>query len=64
MKVGETELEMVKRHIREGEGHVSRQLEIIADMVVRGQPTTLAETLIFNFDKTLRAHKAQLEQIM
>ena len=64
MAVGETELEMVQRHVREGERHVSRQLEIIADMTFRGQPTGLAEDLLSNFQFSLRAHKAHLEQIM
>ena len=63
MKTGETELEMVQRHVRQGERHVSRQLEIIANMQLRKQPTGAAENLLFNFDKSLRAHKAHLEQL-
>ena len=45
MRVGETELEMVQRHVRQGEKHVSRQLEIIADMEFRNQWTGVAEDL-------------------
>ena len=60
---GETELEMVQRHVRQGERHVARQLEIIADMQFRKQPTGSAENLLFNFDRSLRAHKAHLEQL-
>ena len=63
MTTGETNLEMVQRHVRQGEKHVSRQLEIIAEMQFRKQPTGLAETLLFNFDRSLRAHKAHLEQL-
>ena len=63
MRAAETELEMVQRHILEGERHVSRQLEIIAEMQLRKQPTGSAENLLFNFDKSLRAHKAHLEQL-
>ena len=63
MTTGETELEMVQRHVRQGEKHVSRQLEIIAEMQLRKQPTGSAENLLFNFDRSLRAHKAHLEQL-
>ena len=63
MTTGETNLEMVQRHVRQGEKHVSRQLEIIAEMQLRKQPTGSAENLLFNFDKSLRAHKAHLEQL-
>ena len=64
MAVGKTELEMVERHVRQGEGHVSRQLEIIADMTLRNQPTTVAKSLLLNFEISLRAHKAHLEHIL
>ena len=64
MKAGETELEMVQRHIGQGERHVSRQLEIIADMTFRNQPTGSTENLLFNFERTLRAHKLHLEQLI
>ena len=40
-----------------------RQLEIIADMQFRKQSTGSAENLLFNFDRSLRAHKAHLEQL-
>lgn len=62
--MGETELEMVQRHVRQGKRHVSRQLEIIEDMAIRGQPTGLAEDLLLNFEISLRAYKVHLEQIM
>ena len=64
MSVGETELEMVQRHVRQGERHVSRQLEIIADITIRNQPTGLAEDLLFNFEDTLRAHRDHLSQLI
>ena len=64
MALGETELEMVERHIRQGERHVSRQHEIIAEMDCRGQWTGVAEDLLLNFEFCLRGHKAHLEQII
>ena len=63
MRAAETELEMVQRHVRQGERHVSRQLEIIADMQILNQPTSSAENLLFSFDRSLRGHKAHLEQL-
>ena len=63
MAVGETELQMVERHVRQGERHVSRQLEIITAMQLRGQHTGLAESLLFNFDKSLRAHRDHLSEL-
>ena len=64
MAVGETELQMVERHIRQGERHVSRKIEIIADMQRRGQPTRLAERLLFNFDNILRAQREHLSELI
>ena len=64
MAIGETELEMVKRHVRQGERHMSRQLEIIADMQLRNQTTDVAEKLLFNFDRSLRAHMDHLSELI
>ena len=64
MAVGETEFEMVERHVRQGERRVSRQLEIIADMQRRGQFTGLAESLLFNLERSLRAHRDHLELLI
>ena len=61
--IEETELEMVKRHVRQGEEHVSHQLEIIADMTRRCQHTDLAESLLFNLEVSLRAHRDHLEEL-
>ena len=47
MRVGETELEMVERHVRQGENQVERQRENIADLEVRGRPTRVAELTIY-----------------
>ena len=63
MTIGESELEMVQRHVLQAERHVSRQLEIISSMQARNQPTGLAKDLLLSFDRSLRAHKAHLEQL-
>lgn len=64
MAVTETEMAMVIRHVRQGESHVSRQLEIIAEMQFRKQPTELAESLLLSFGATLKAHKDHLERLV
>jgi hypothetical protein len=60
----ETELEMVQRHIRQGEKHVLRQHEIIAELTLRNQPTWLAEGLLLDFQATLRAHQDHLDRLI
>jgi two-component system chemotaxis response regulator CheB len=60
---GETELQMVQRHIREGEAHVQRQREIVTKMWERGAPTDLAVSLLEAFQGTLRQHIAHLVRI-
>jgi hypothetical protein len=60
---GETELQMVQRHVREGEAHVLRQREIVARMGERRAPTDVAVTLLEAFQDTLRQHKAHLVRL-
>jgi hypothetical protein len=59
----ETELQMVQRHVREGEAHVQRQREIVTKMRERGAPTDIAVTLLEAFQDTLRQHRAHLGRI-
>jgi hypothetical protein len=49
MMSGETELEMVRRHVREGSKHVARQYSIINKIRVGNYPVELAEELLFIF---------------
>jgi hypothetical protein len=63
MAKGETELQMVQRHVREGEAHVQRQREIVTKMWERGAPTDIAVTLLEAFQDTLRQHKAHLVRL-
>ena len=64
MEASKTEFEMVQRHIRQAEKHVSRQLEIIAAKTLRNQPIGLAEELLFNFERSLRGHIDHLYQLI
>ena len=63
MAKGETELQMVQRHVREGEAHVQRQSEIVTKMRERGASTDIPVTLLAAFQETLRQHKAHLGRI-
>ncbi len=63
MAEDETELEMVQRHVREGEAHVERQREIVAEVQARGEPTEMAVTLLAEFEDLLRLHKAHLARV-
>ena len=63
MAKGETELQMVQRHVREGEAHVQRQGEIVAEMRERGAPTDMAISLLEQFQDILRLHKAHLAKL-
>ena len=49
MAKGETELQMVQRHVREGETHVQRQHEIVTEMWELGAPTDIAVALLEAF---------------
>jgi hypothetical protein len=60
---GETELQMVQHHVREGEAHVQRQRKIVTEMWERGAPTDIAVALLEAFRDTLRQHKAHLVRI-
>lgn len=61
--VEETELEMVRRHIREGAGHLASQRFFIARMRMDGIPTEEAETLLATFEDNQRQHEAHLARI-
>lgn len=64
MRAGETELQMVHRHVRQGELIVSRQRALIADLKSRNLPADQAENVLFNFETTLLAHHEQLSRLI
>src|SRR5262245_46309343 len=59
----ETELQMVERHIREGEVRVLRQREIVRELFDHNHPTALAEQLLLAFEQTLLDHRAHLTRL-
>jgi hypothetical protein len=60
---GETELQMVQRHVREGEAHVRRQREIVTEMSGRGAEEAIAIDLLQQFLDVLRMHREHLARI-
>ena len=63
MVEAETELEMVERHVREGERHVANQREILAFLRRHNHPTELAETLLANLEAMQSLHRKHLARL-
>ena len=64
MAATETELEMVQRHIREGDADVERQREIVARLRGRDAPIeNVASALLASFEDLLGQHKAHLARL-
>lgn len=63
MGAEETELEMVQRHVREGEGLVTRQRALIARLGASGLPTGEADRLLDEFEEMQRLHEDHLARI-
>jgi hypothetical protein len=60
----ETELQMVRRHVRQGEVHIARQRDIITRLHDGGNDTGAAEDLLALFERTLVAHRAHLARLL
>lgn len=60
---GEAELEMVRRHVAQGERHVQQQLALIARLERLGLDTLTAQELLADFERTLDLHKAYQERL-
>ena len=60
---GESELDMVKRHVRDGEVQVARQREIVAALGKTGRAVDMAESLLALFVSIQDAHLAHLTRI-
>lgn len=59
----ETEIEMVRRHVREGQKHIIRQREIIASLPPNSDLANAANQLLDLFEKTLEAHLEHLARL-
>ena len=59
----ETELEMVRRHVRRGSQIVREQRERIENLRAKGHPTARAEQALQQFEHTQRMHEHHLRRI-
>lgn len=59
----ETYLEMVERHVREGQKHIARQAEIIEERRRLGFSTHSSEDLLKTFEATQALHCEHLERL-
>lgn len=59
---GETKLEMLRRHVREGVDHVARQRVLVARLREDGLPVEEAEALLATFEDLQRQHEAHLRR--
>ncbi|MBD8909403.1 hypothetical protein [Methylorubrum zatmanii] len=64
MRTAETELEMVRRHIKEGAEHLTKQRALIARLRDAGFSSAEAEALLVNFEHSQRQHEDHLARIM
>lgn len=60
----ETELEMVLRHVAQGERHVALQRRIVAHLREIGGDLRLAEQLLAEFEAALGEHRAHRDRLL
>ncbi len=60
MSAGETKLEMLRRHVRQGAEHVANQRALVGRLKEHALPTGPAEDLLANFEDLQRQHEAHL----
>lgn len=63
MGAEETELEMVRRHVREGEEHLASQRAVIERLKASNLPPEEAEALLDTFEELQRQHEAHLVHV-
>ncbi|WP_459771796.1 hypothetical protein [Methylobacterium sp. CM6257] len=60
MSAGETKIEMLRRHVREGAEHVTKQRALVAQLRADGLPVEEAEALLATFEELQRQHETHL----
>lgn len=63
MGAAESELAMVRRHVREGEMHVAKQRALVDHLRAEGLPVEEAEALLATFEDLQRQHEAHLARV-
>lgn len=62
MEPGETKIEMLWRHVREGAEHVAKQRALVARLRADGLPVEEATGLLLTFEGLQRQHEAHLAE--
>ena len=63
MRPGETELQMVQRHVADGKRHIADQRALITKLQGAEADTTVAETLLGNFLDVQALHLEHLARL-
>jgi hypothetical protein len=63
MEAEETELEMVRRHVRQGADHVAHQRTLLARLTAEDLPSEEAVALLANFEDLQEQHEAHLARV-
>jgi hypothetical protein len=63
VRPGETEIEMVRRHVREGASTITRQQRLIARLLANGFPTDVALQMLRQFEQSQRQHQEHLDRL-
>jgi hypothetical protein len=66
MAGNETELEMVRRHVRQGAAHIERQRDVLARLEGLGNVSLVAQAkqLLGEFQAIQREHESHLERLL
>lgn len=63
MRDGETEIDMVRRHVKDGARHIVKQRAIIDRLQLWNLPTEDAEALLILFEDIQRQHQEHLARL-
>ena len=63
MSEKENDLQMVRRHVRQGAARVVRQFQLVAQLRADERPTEAAEQLLANFEEIQWQHEAHLARL-
>ncbi|TNC08780.1 hypothetical protein FF100_28500 [Methylobacterium terricola] len=63
MREGETELDMVRRHVKNGAQRIAKQRDLITRLRRKSLPTDEAEALLATFENLQRQHQDHLARI-
>ena len=63
-RMEESEIEMVERHVREGEEHVASQREIVASLLPESGLADAARDILALFEETLERHRSHLARLL